>query len=120
MNKKEIATTFLSLASAGDVEEAYEKYVHPQFRHHNVYFKGDRNSLREAMAVNAQEYPNKTYEPIHALEDGELVAVHGKVTLDPKIYGVIHLFRFEEGLIIESWEASQEELEDSPNENGLF
>jgi hypothetical protein len=48
------------------------------------------------------------------------VTVHGKVTLIPKIYGVIHIFRFEEDKIIESWEASQEALDDSPNENGLF
>lgn len=120
MNKKEIATSFLSLASSGNVQEAYEQYVHPRFRHHNVYFKGDRESFLEAMEENARQYPNKSYETIHALEDGDLVAVHGKVTLAPKIFGVIHIFRFEDGQIIESWEASQEALEESPNEYGLF
>ena len=38
MNKKEIATTFLHLASAGEVQKAYKQYIHPQFRHHNAYF----------------------------------------------------------------------------------
>ena len=33
---------------------------------------------------------------------------------------VIHIFRFEGDKIIESWEASQEALKDSPNDNGLF
>lgn len=120
MNKKEIASSFLVLASSGNVVEAYEKHVHPQFRHHNAYFKGDRESLQKAMEENAREFPDKVYETIHALEDGDLVAVHGKVTLAPKVFGVIHIFRFENGQIIESWEASQEELEDSPNEYGLF
>lgn len=53
-------------------------------------------------------------------EAGDFVTVHGNVTLPPKIYGVIHTFRFEDDKIIESWEASQEDLENSPNEHGLF
>jgi predicted SnoaL-like aldol condensation-catalyzing enzyme len=37
MNNKELAISFLRLASSGNVREAYEQYVHPQFRHHNPY-----------------------------------------------------------------------------------
>ena len=120
MNKKEIAATFLKLASSGTVRQAYDKYVHPDFKHHLIYFKGDRQSLLEAMEENARQFPGKTYEVLRTLEDGDLVAVHGKVVLGPKVYGLIHIFRFEGERIIESWEASQEELKDSPNENGLF
>ncbi len=32
---------FLKMASDGKVREAYEKYVHSDFVHHNAYFKGD-------------------------------------------------------------------------------
>jgi len=121
MNKKEMATTFLRLASSGDVRQAYEKYVHPKFRHHNVYFKGDRESLLAAMEANAKEFPNKKYETLRTLEDGDLVAVHGKVTLSPdSVWSVIHILRFEKDTIIEAWEASQKVLDESPNENGLF
>jgi predicted SnoaL-like aldol condensation-catalyzing enzyme len=121
VNRKEIATSFLRLASSGQVRKAYEEYVHLQFRHHNAYFKGDRESLLKGMEENAQEFPNKTYETLRALEDGDLVAVHGKVQLSPDSrWSVIHIFRFEDDKIIESWEASQEVLEDSPNDNGLF
>jgi predicted SnoaL-like aldol condensation-catalyzing enzyme len=74
----------------------------------------------EAMEENARQFPDKTYTVIHVIEDGDFVAVHGKVVLKPKVYGVIHIFRFEDNKIIESWEASQEELKHSPNENGLF
>lgn len=120
MNKKDIAKSFLKLASSGKVREAFEKYIHSDFIHHLVFFKGDRKSFMEAMEENAREFPDKTYETMHALEDGNLVAMHGKVTLAPKEFGVIHIFRFEDDKIIESWEASQEALVDSPNENGLF
>jgi len=121
VNKKEIATSFLRLASSGQVREAYEQFIHPQFRHHNAYFKGDRESLFRGMEENAREFPDKTYETLRVLEDGDLVAVHGKVRLSPDSqWSVIHIFRFENDKIIESWEASQEVLKDSPNENGIF
>ncbi len=121
MNKKDIATSFLRLASSGEVRKAYKQFIHPQFRHHNAYFKGDRESFLKAMEENAQQFPNKTYQTLRVLEDGDLVAVHGKVVLSPDSqWSVIHIFRFENNQIIESWEASQEVLKDSPNENGLF
>lgn len=73
------------------------------------------------MIENAHSFPDKKIEVLRVLEDGNLVAVHGKVTLSPKSrWSVIHIFRFERSKIIESWETSQEVLKDSPNENGLF
>jgi predicted SnoaL-like aldol condensation-catalyzing enzyme len=120
MTKKEIATTFLKLASADNVREAFDRFIHRDFKHHMIFFKGDRQSFMTAMEENAQQFPDKTYETLRALEDGDLVAVHGRVVLAPKVYGLIHIFRFEGNKIIESWEASQQELKDTPNENGLF
>ncbi len=122
MTKKEKAIAFLTLASSTSekVVEAFDLFVHPSFIHHLIYFKGDRESFKTAMIENCEAFPDKRYETLHALEDGDFVSVHGKVELGDKVYGLIHLFRFEEGLIIESWEASQEELDDMPNEYGLF
>jgi predicted SnoaL-like aldol condensation-catalyzing enzyme len=121
MNRKEIASAFLNLASAGRVREAYERFIHPGFRHHNAYFKGDWESLKTAMEANARQYPGKRFETLRALEDGELVAVHGRVRLtEGSEWSVIHIFRFDDGKIVELWEASQEALKNSPNGNGLF
>lgn len=119
-SKKDIAESFLKLASAGRAREAYEKFVHPDFHHHNAYFKGDRESLLAGMEENAQRFPDKVYETLRALEEGGLVAIHGKVTLGDSQWSVIHIFRFDGDKIIEEWEASQEALKDSPNENGIF
>ena len=121
MTKKDIAITFLKMASSGKVREAYEKYVHPNFTHHNAYYKGDRETLLVGMEENAKQFPDKKYETLRVLEDGDLVAVHGKVMLSPdKIFSVIYFFRFEGDKIIEEWEAGQQTLKDSPNENGIF
>jgi len=122
MHNKEKAIAFLHLASSGKVREAYETYVHPQFRHHNPYFPGDRASLLAAMEENAATFPQKEFEALRALEDGDLVAVHGRVRLTPgnPWIALMHIFRFQDNQIIEEWEAGQEVPQDSPNENGVF
>jgi predicted SnoaL-like aldol condensation-catalyzing enzyme len=122
MNKKEMAISFLRLASSGNVREAYNTYIHPQFRHHNPYFPGDRASLLAAMEENAATFPQKEFEAVRALEDGDLVAVHGRVRLTPSSpwIALIHIFRFQDNQIIEEWEAGQEVPKESPNKNGVF
>jgi len=122
MNNKEMAISFLRLASSGNVREAYETYVHPDFRHHNPYVPGDRASLLAAMEENAAAFPQKEFEVLRALEDGDLVAVHGRVRLTPSSpwIALIHIFRFQDNQIIEEWEAGQEVPQVSPNQNGMF
>jgi predicted SnoaL-like aldol condensation-catalyzing enzyme len=121
MSKKDSAISFLTLVSSGEIDEAYEKLVHENFIHHNAYYKGDRESLKQAMKEKATEFPDKKYEILRALEDGELVAVHAKVAGVFKTdWAVIHIFRFERDKIIEEWDAAQDTPKDSPNENGIF
>lgn len=72
------------------------------------------------MEENYKQFPYKTYGAKHVLEDGDLVAVHGRVELRPKVYSVIFIFRFVEKRIIESWEASQEELKTHRIKMGYF
>ncbi|MBX6379425.1 MAG: nuclear transport factor 2 family protein [Thermoflavifilum aggregans] len=120
-SKKQIAASFLQLASSGKIAEAYARYIHPGFIHHNPYFKGDRASFMQAMEENARQFPEKRYEVLRTLEDGDLVAIHGKVVLSEESqWSVIHIFRFAGNQIIESWEASQQVIADSPNVNGIF
>jgi len=120
--RKDIAAAFLQSASSGRVREAYSKYVHPEFRHHNPHFKGDRESLLTGMEESAAIFSDKVFEAIRVLEDGDYVIVQGKVRLKPDLpeIALIHIFRFEGDLIIEEWESSQEVPADSVNENGMF
>ncbi len=79
MTKKETAMALLKMASAGEVREACAKDVHPEFRHHNAYYQGDRQTLLERMEENAKQVPQKGHETLRGPEDGNLVAVHGRV-----------------------------------------
>jgi predicted SnoaL-like aldol condensation-catalyzing enzyme len=121
LSMKDAAVAFLKLACAGKIQEAYA-HTAEDFRHHNVYFRGDKQSLMKGMDDNAREFPDKTIDIKHVLEDGDLVAVHGHVKMKAGHpgYALVHIFRFEQGGIAELWDMGQEVPEDSPNENGMF
>ena len=119
---KDAAISFLKMASRGDVREAYSKFVSPGFRHHNPYFEGSAETLMTAMEENASENPDKTLDVKRAIAEGDLVAVHSHVRQRPDDRGaaVVHLFRFEDGRIVELWDLGQEVPEESPNQYGIF
>ena len=122
-SQREKAVAFLEGAASGRVREVYQRYVHPEFRHHNPFFRGDRESLLRAMEEAADASPNKSIEAKRVLEDGDLVAVHSRLRrADPNLpeIAVVHILRFQDGLIIEEWEAGNELPKDSPNEYGAF
>jgi predicted SnoaL-like aldol condensation-catalyzing enzyme len=122
MKQREAATSFLQMVAGGKVREAYDRFISPDFRHHNQFFKGDRSSLMVAMQENAQKHPNKTLQIRKILEDRDTVMTLSHVKQDPNVLGgaVVHIFRFENGKIAELWDLGQEIAANSVNENGIF
>lgn len=123
MSQKEAAVTFLKMAAMGDVRSAYEKFIAPRFIHHNQYFKGDRESLLQAMEEAHRVSPNKSIEVKHVYEDGNSVITHSLVTRknpSEQDVMVVHIFRFENGKMAELWDVGQLLEKESPNENGPF
>jgi predicted SnoaL-like aldol condensation-catalyzing enzyme len=122
MSQKELAISFLKMVVARNIREAYDKHIAPNFVHHNQYFKGDRQSLMVAMEGAADKNPNKVLEVKHAFEDGNTVITHSHVKQSPDDAGaaVVHIFRFENGRVVELWDLGQPIVKDSPNEHGAF
>ncbi len=120
MNKKEIAISFLNCASSGAVEEGYSKYISNDFIHHNQYFKGDRQSLLEAMVESHQSNPNKSIEIKNIYLDGDAVISHSLVSKEEMQIAVVHIFRIKDDKIVELWDLGQLVDPNSPNQNGLF
>ncbi len=120
--RRDMAVSFLEMASSGRVREAYNRYVSPGFRHHNAYFRGDRESLLVAMEEAAAQHPRQEFEVKLSLEEGDRVVTYSHVVPNPGDMGiaVVHIFRFEGEQIAEMWDVGQAIPEDSPNENGLF
>jgi len=123
MTNKERSVSFLKMAGSGDVQNAYDKFVALSFVHHNQYFKGDRQSLLNAMKDASVKSPNKSIDVKHVYEDGNTVVTHSLVTRqNPEEPGivVVHIFRFESDQIVELWDVGQVISKDSPNENGML
>ena len=119
---KENAVSFLKQVASGNVREAYQNFVGPEFRHHNPYFPGDADSLMMGMEESAVNNPHKILEVRLAIQDGDIVAVHSHVKQNPNDLGgaVVHIFRFQEDKIVELWDIGQPIPEDSVNQNGMF
>jgi len=119
---KERALQFLKLVSSGKVDEAYEQFVSSTGRHHSAYFSAGFDTLKAAMKDNYKQFPEKRVDTKHVVCEGDMVAVHSHVILKPGDSGLatLHLFRFENGRIVEWWDFAQPVPEESPNADGLF
>ena len=119
---KDLAVDFLKQIVSGDVRGAYERYVGEGFRHHNPYFPGDAQSLRAGMEEDEARCPGKRIDVRHVFQEGDCVAVHSRLQrgpAEPEI-AVVHIFRFEDGRIVEAWDIAQPAPEPMVNENGMF
>jgi predicted SnoaL-like aldol condensation-catalyzing enzyme len=114
------AVSFLQLCAAGEVDEAYDKFIAPSFRHHNPWFRGDAASLKEGMRESAATHPDKVFEVLRTITDGELVAVHSRLRLGAMTMAVVHIIRFEGDRIAEMWDIGQAQPELVVNEQGMF
>lgn len=122
LSNKNSAVDFLMRVIAGDIKGAYAAHTGPGFRHHNPYYAGDLESLRKGMEDDHAQHAGKKFEIRLALEDGKHVAVHSRLkhpAFEQEI-SVVHLFRFEEGKIVEFWDVAQVAPEQIVNQNGMF
>ncbi len=120
-SRKAVAESFLKLACS-DVALAYRDLTAPNFRHHNVWFAPDAESLKKGMEDNLRQHPQKKIEIKQTIEEGDRVAVLSHVTFAPgdRGYALAHFFRFDGDRIAELWDLAQEIPETSPNTNGPF
>ena len=119
---KEAAMAFLQMTAAGQVEQAFERYAGPQFRHHNPFFPSDAASIKAGMLANAASFPGMVFEVQRAIADGPLVAVHSRARMQPggPDIAIAHILRFEGERIAEMWDIGQMQPTPMLNELGMF
>jgi len=106
----------------GKISEAYELYVDANGRHHNMYTPAGFANLQEGMQAAEEQTPNKQFKIKNVFGGDELIAVHSHLIINPSEPGMatVHMFRFENGKIIEMWDIAQSISSDSPNSDGPF
>ena len=120
--RKQSAVRFLQQVVTGHVAEAYREHVDMRGKHHNPFHPAGFPALQKAMSENHIQFPDKRLTVEHVLGEGDLVVVHSHLELRPGEQGmaVVHLFRFEDGKIVEFWDCGQPLPDNSPNNDGAF
>ena len=118
---KEVALGFLKLVIEGQIDRAYDEFVDPLGKHHNIFTEAGFGSLKKGMREAHAKSPNKRFQVKQVLEDGDLVAIHSHLTLNPEMdLAAVHLFKVKDGKIIEMWDCAQPISPNSPNKDGAF
>jgi predicted SnoaL-like aldol condensation-catalyzing enzyme len=105
---------------AGQIEEAFEKYVDPTGGHHNVFTPAGMAALKKGMMENHTHFPNKKLAIQNIIGDGNLVAIHSHLVLGDMDMIVVHILHFECGKIVEMWDCGQQIPTDMVNKEGAF
>jgi predicted SnoaL-like aldol condensation-catalyzing enzyme len=118
----DVALAFLEMATSGRGQEALDRYASPELRHHNPFFAGDGPALITAMDEDARANPSKRVEVIRAVSEGPWVVLHSRVERGAGHgeLAAVHIFRVEDGKILELWDVAQEAPINSPNQYGMF
>jgi len=74
------------------------------------------------MEEDAARNPGKRLDVQVALQEGDCVAVHSRLrrAVDDPGFAVVHIFRFDQGRIVELWDIVQAVPGEIVNENGMF
>lgn len=103
-------------------EEAFAKYVGPEYRQHNPTVADGKQAIIDALRQWLPATPALRYEFKHVYSDGDHVIVHSLVTTSAGDRGkaVVDIFRLEHGKVVEHWDVAQPVPEKSANDNTMF
>jgi predicted SnoaL-like aldol condensation-catalyzing enzyme len=104
------------------VDEAIDRYLAPPYTQHNPQVPDGIEGARGGIAGLLRQIPGWHYDFKRVLVDGDLVAVHSRVTTGPDDTGmaVVDIFRAENGRFVEHWDVIQPVPEAAANQNGMF
>ena len=103
MSHKTIAQNFLHMIMTWEVRKAFDTYIAQDFIHHNQYTKPGREELLLGMEGNQDNFPDKTFATEMMLEEDDKVMTYSllKFTAEHKGVRVVHIFRFDNDMIVE-------------------
>ena len=99
-----------------------DDYISPDYIQHSQMAEPGVESLKAFLNARHIESPQARQDLKRAFVDGDHVILHYHVRPAPDDlgFGVIDIFRMENGLIAEHWDCVQPVPETSPNPNSMF
>ncbi len=115
---KEIALAGLTAVFVEPNPEKVKELFSPNYIQHNPAFP---NGPEPLIGLATNPLPNFSYEIGNVIAEGNLVAVHFRVTgFGPKPMMGVDILRIEDGLIVEHWDVLQEEVTETASGNPMF
>jgi predicted SnoaL-like aldol condensation-catalyzing enzyme len=119
---KKAALEFYDLAINKKDYEAALKYIGDDYKQHNPLVGDGKEGFKAFLAMLKKDFPEAHSEVKRVFADGDYVIIHVHSVRIPNTRGraILDCFKFENGKIVEHWDAIQDIPEKSSNPNGMF
>jgi predicted SnoaL-like aldol condensation-catalyzing enzyme len=119
---KKAAVEFYDLAINKKDYDAAVKYIGADYRQHNPLVGDGKEGFKTFLAMLKKDFPDAHSEVKRVFADGDYVVIHVHSMRLPNTRGraIFDCFRFDNGKIVEHWDAIQDVPEKSANSNGMF
>jgi predicted SnoaL-like aldol condensation-catalyzing enzyme len=119
---KKAALEFYDLAINKKDYEAAVKYIGAGYKQHNPLVVDGKEGFKAFLAMLKKDFPDAHSEVKRVFADGDYVIIHVHSIRIPNTRGraIFDCFRFDNGKIVEHWDAIQDIPEKAANPNGMF
>jgi predicted SnoaL-like aldol condensation-catalyzing enzyme len=119
---KHVVVDYYQTAFDGSPEKAVADHFGDRYIQHNPEAADGPEAFIGFVKWLRSEYPRLTLEIKRVIAEGDLVATHSHLILEPGKPGraLADFFRLENGKVVEHWDVIQDVPSKSANSNGMF
>ncbi|HEY3716179.1 MAG TPA: ester cyclase [Jatrophihabitantaceae bacterium] len=119
---KRVVVDYYQTAFGGNPEKAVADHFGDRYIQHNPDTADGPEAFIGFVTWLRGEYPQLRLDIKRVLADGDIVATHSHLVLEPGHPGraLADFFRLENGKVVEHWDVIQDVPENAANPNGMF
>jgi predicted SnoaL-like aldol condensation-catalyzing enzyme len=122
---KQVVVDYYTTAFAGEPERAVADHFGSRYIQHNPQAQDGPEAFIGFVKWLRGEYPNLQLDIRRVIAEGDLVATHAHLDLDPDNpnnpgRALADFFRLEDGKVVKHWDVIQQVPQTAANDNGMF